>query len=49
LILAQTTKGKGISFMEDRAPWHHRVPTDEEFALAIAELERAQTQLVNTL
>lgn len=49
LILAQTTKGKGISFMEDRAPWHHRVPTDEEFALAMSELERAQTQLVHTL
>ncbi len=42
LVLAQTTKGKGISFMEDRAPWHHRVPTDEEFAQAMAELENAQ-------
>jgi transketolase len=42
LILAKTTKGKGISFMEDRAPWHHRVPTDEEFTLAMAELEQAR-------
>jgi transketolase len=43
LVLAQTTKGKGISFIEDRAPWHHRVPTDEEFAQAMAELEHAQS------
>jgi transketolase len=52
LILALTTKGKGISFMEDQAAWHHRVPTDEQFTQAMAELAHAQnywlTQYENT-
>ena len=38
LILAHTVKGKGISFMENQVNWHHHVPTDEEFALAMKEL-----------
>lgn len=42
LILAHTTKGKGISFMEDQASWHHRVPTDEEYRGALAELDQAE-------
>lgn len=40
-VIARTIKGKGISFMEDVAHWHHGVPTDEEFATAMAELEAA--------
>ena len=39
VIIAHTTKGKGVSFMENLAGWHHRVPTDEEYARAMAELE----------
>ena len=38
-IIANTTKGKGVSFMEDSAAWHHRVPTDEEYEQAVTELE----------
>lgn len=38
-IIANTVKGKGISYMEDVKKWHHGVPTDEEYALAIKELE----------
>jgi len=38
-IVANTTKGKGVSFMEDSAAWHHRIPTDVEYAQAVAELE----------
>ena len=38
-IIANTTKGRGVSFIEDRKEWHHRVPTDEEYARAVAELE----------
>jgi len=38
-LIANTTKGKGVSFIEDRAGWHHRIPTDEEYAQAVAELE----------
>ena len=38
-LIANTTKGKGVSFIEDRAAWHHRIPTDEEYEQAVAELE----------
>jgi transketolase len=37
-VIARTRKGRGVSFMEDRAEWHHRVPTDEELATALREL-----------
>jgi len=43
LVLARTIKGKGISYMEDQVSWHHRVPTDEEYAAALLELEQAET------
>jgi transketolase len=38
-ILAHTTKGKGVSFMENRPEWHHHVPTTDELQRAIVELE----------
>ena len=44
LVLAHTVKGKGISFIEDQAKWHHHVPTDQEFVTAIEELERAEEE-----
>ena len=37
-IVADTIKGKGVSFMEDRVEWHHKVPTDEQVAVALEEL-----------
>jgi transketolase len=39
-LIARTHKGRGISFMEDRVEWHHRVLTDTELAAALAEIER---------
>jgi transketolase len=42
LILARTTKGKGISFIENQVNWHHHVPNDKEFAAAMAELQLAE-------
>jgi transketolase len=45
LILAQTVKGKGVSFMEDRAGWHHHVPTADEYQAALAELAAAGAAL----
>jgi transketolase len=45
LILAHTIKGRGVSFMEDQVGWHHRVPTDEEYQLAMAELNQAEETL----
>jgi len=45
LILASTTKGKGVSFMENVAGWHHRVPDDDQYARAIRELDDAEVEL----
>jgi transketolase len=39
-VIAHTVKGKGVSFMEDRVEWHHKVPTDEQVELALQELSR---------
>lgn len=40
-IIAKTVKGKGVSFMEDQVSWHGSAPNDEQYALAVAELEAA--------
>ncbi len=39
LVIANTVKGKGVSFMENNASWHHHVPTEEELKQALAELD----------
>lgn len=39
LLISETTKGKGVSFMENIASWHHGVPTDEQYAQAIKEID----------
>jgi transketolase len=44
VAIARTIKGRGISFMEDVAKWHHGVPNDEEYARALGELDRAIAQ-----
>lgn len=38
LVIANTTKGKGVSFMENVTKWHHGVPTDTQYEQAINEL-----------
>lgn len=38
LIIAHTTKGKGVSFMENQLKWHHGVPNPDQYAQALAEL-----------
>lgn len=40
-IIAKTVKGKGVSFMENSASWHGKAPNDEEFKIALADLEKA--------
>lgn len=45
VILANTVKGKGVSFMENKVNWHHRIPTAEEYALAKAELREKREAL----
>lgn len=37
-VIANTVKGKGVSFIEDRVEWHHKVPTPEQVGLALEEL-----------
>jgi transketolase len=44
-IIARTTKGKGVSFMEDVGTWHHGVPNDEQYEIAIAEIDAALAAL----
>jgi transketolase len=43
LLIANTTKGRGVSFMEDVVKWHHGVPSEAEYQNAIKELERAES------
>ena len=40
-IVMKTTKGKGVSFMENKASWHGTAPNDEQYEIAMAELEKA--------
>lgn len=40
-IITKTVKGKGVSFMENQVGWHGKAPNDEEYAIAMAELEKA--------
>lgn len=42
VIIAETTKGKGCSFMEDKASWHGKAPNDEEYCSAMDELGRCE-------
>ena len=44
-IIAETTKGKGVSFMENQVGWHGKAPNDEQFEQAMAELTAAGEEL----
>ncbi len=44
-IIAKTVKGKGVSFMENKAGWHGKAPNDEEFATAMSDLEKVGAAL----
>ena len=39
-IIAKTVKGKGVSFMENQVAWHGSAPNDEQYAVAMADLEK---------
>lgn len=39
-IIAKSVKGKGVSFMENKAAWHGTAPNDEQYAIALADLEK---------
>jgi len=40
LILADTTKGAGVKFAENKAEWHHKVPTEEQYQEALATFDQ---------
>ena len=40
-IIAKTIKGKGVSFMENEAGWHGKAPNDEQYEIAMKDLEKA--------
>ena len=44
-IIAKTIKGKDVSFMENQASWHGAAPNDEQYAIAMADLEKAGEEL----
>ena len=45
VIIAKSTKGKGVSYMEDQASWHGSAPNAEQYAQAVAEINAALAQL----
>ncbi|NBA85219.1 transketolase [Emticicia sp. CRIBPO] len=45
-IIAHTTKGKGVSYMENTLKWHHGVPDKEQYAAAMEELEGIRTKIL---
>jgi transketolase len=44
-VIADTIKGRGVSFMENVAKWHHGVPSEAELKQALAELDAAEARL----
>ena len=44
-IILKTVKGKGVSFMENKAEWHGKAPNDEEYAIAMADLAKIDAEL----
>ena len=41
-IIAKTVKGKGVSFMENQAGWHGKAPNDEQYEIAMKDLEKGR-------
>lgn len=44
IIIAKTIKGKGVSFMENKAEWHGKAPSEEEYKLAMDELNKSMLE-----
>jgi transketolase len=49
VIIAKTVKGKGISYMENNLKWHHGVPSEEQYQIAMQELAVAEESLLATV
>ena len=44
-IIAKTVKGKGVSYMENQVGWHGKAPNADEYAIAMAELDKAEEEV----
>lgn len=44
-IVMHSLKGKGVSFMENSVDWHGKAPSDEEYAVAMADLDKIAAEL----
>jgi transketolase len=47
VVIANTTKGCGVSFMENQAGWHHKVPDEEQYELAKKELKEREEAFIH--
>jgi transketolase len=45
VIIAHTEKGKGVSFIENKAEWHGVAPNEEELEKALSELDEIEKQI----
>ena len=45
MILAKTTKGKGVSFMENSVSWHGKAPNADEYEIAVKDLDKIISEL----
>ena len=45
MIIAKSTKGKGVSYMENACEWHGQAPKEDQYKVAIAELEKIAEEL----
>ncbi|MBN8624172.1 MAG: hypothetical protein J0M17_01655, partial [Planctomycetes bacterium] len=49
VVIARTTKGKGVSFMENQVAWHYRSPNDAQLAQALGEIADARSRSENSV
>jgi transketolase len=49
LVIANTVKGRGVSFMENVVKWHHGVPSEAEYQQAMDELDQAEAALLEAV
>ena len=45
VIIQKSVKGKGVSFMENQASWHGSAPNDEQYAIAMEDLDKISKEL----
>ena len=46
LIIAKSVKGKGISFMENKPEWHGQAPKEEQYKIALSDLDKIEAELM---